>query len=363
MYYSSIDLGDSITVSTQLQKALGLPRKTESNQCVLLHVAAAYEWKEQNSPKMVPSRARVDSMAAQLRQVEYQQGTQCVSRIKNPHTRREYEIWSQAHDAMTPNHDRQFRDIPLFLQRGLGQIKDTTLRIIDIESSGRNLTANMHIFGPNTYKEISTDLTLCVWKEHMRFLIPSAATTPKSWLAWQHCFRSIHTYEWEEELEKDESHPVKYVLEPCAICSQRVRIPHRNIFNPVGWHHVTPANQITTGRSPVEQQTDVEWWGSWNPWVFGNPQPEDDSTPTPLCRYMSRGSDQLTPEAIKVAGAQFMPDCSHHWRNPGELPCEVVNLCRNTPEEYSAGALIDLARKGDSLVSKFGLYPALCSIQ
>ena len=238
LYYSAIDLGDAITSSTQLQKAMGLPGETESTQCALSHLAASYEWKEQNFRKRVPNRTRIDSLAAQLRQVEYQKGAQCVAMTKHPHTRREYEMWSQAHDVMTPNHDRAFRAVPLFLQRGLGRIKDMTLRIIiDIEQTGQTDVVNMHIFWPNTDKKISTDMTLCVWKEHMRFLIPSAETPPKSLLAWQHCFHSVHTYErieWNDELEKDESPPATHVLEPCRICNQKVRIPHRNISNPAG---------------------------------------------------------------------------------------------------------------------------------
>ena len=151
LYYSDFHLGDSITVSTQLQKSLGWPVKTESNQCVLFHIAAAYEWEEQNCPTRVPSRTRVDSLAEQVRQVEYRQGAQGVSRIKRPHARGEHEIWP--HDVITPNHDRQFREIPLYLQRGLGRIKELTLRIIDIESSGPRPTVGMHIFGPNTEKK------------------------------------------------------------------------------------------------------------------------------------------------------------------------------------------------------------------
>ena len=198
LYYSAFDLGDAITVPSQLQKALGLPGKVETDKCVPLHIAASYEREEQNFPKIVPNKTRVGSLAAQLRQVEYQQGAQCVERIKQRHTRREYEMWSQAHDVMTPNRDRQFREIPLFLQRGMGNIKDMALRIIDIEQVGQEFIANLHVFGPNTDNEISTDMTLCVWKERMRVLLPSAETTPKSWSKWQHCFHSVHTYEWIE---------------------------------------------------------------------------------------------------------------------------------------------------------------------
>ena len=145
MNYSAIDIVDAITISNQLKKALGLPGQTETNQFVLLNLAAPYEWEEQNFPKGVPGKTRADSLAAQLRRVEYQQGAQFVARIKQPHTRREYEMWSQAHDVVTPSRDRQFRDIPMFSQRGLGAIKDMALRIIDIEQTGQTCAISMNV--------------------------------------------------------------------------------------------------------------------------------------------------------------------------------------------------------------------------
>ena len=76
LYYSAIDLGESITVSTQLQQALGLPGLFEFNQCVLLHLAASYVWTEQGRINRAPHRGPIDSLAAHLRSVEFQQASQ-----------------------------------------------------------------------------------------------------------------------------------------------------------------------------------------------------------------------------------------------------------------------------------------------
>ena len=119
LHYNAVDFGDCISLSAHLQKALGEPNKEESNQCVVLHVAGAHEWRSQNCPRRVPNKSRVNSVAGELRQVEYQSAIRFVSTVKKPRTQREHELWSVAHDVMTPNHDRQFRELPAFLATGL----------------------------------------------------------------------------------------------------------------------------------------------------------------------------------------------------------------------------------------------------
>ena len=108
---------------------------------------------------------------------------------------------------------------------------------------------------------------------------------------------------------------------------------------------------------------DANWWGSWNPWVFGNPQREENTDDSPATHYGHRGSDQLSPESVSVLGTQNMPNCNHDWRKSCQLPSEVVRLYRNTPGDYSAEALVQFPNKGDQLVSELGLHPALCSLQ
>ena len=113
----------------------------------------------------------------------------------------------------------------------------------------------------------------------------------------------------------------------------------------------------------MADQLEANWWGRWDPWVFGN-APQEENRDEPLVRrYTQRAPDQLPPEAAAVLGAQCMPNCDHVWRQTGDVPPEAAQLYNGTPEEYSPDALVKLALKGDNLVKKFGVYPTLCSIQ
>ena len=192
-------------MSTQLQQAPGLSVLSEFNQCVILHLPAAYVWEEPGCPNQVPHRARIDSSASRLRLVEFQQASQCASKIADPLSQWEDGILIQAQNAMTPNHDGPLRGLPLFLHHGLAHIKEMTLRIIEIDSSGPASTIDMHIFGPNARDEISMDLTICVWGDRVTFLMPAPETTSDALAMWRDCFHDVYTYEWmdwREELGK-----------------------------------------------------------------------------------------------------------------------------------------------------------------
>ena len=115
----------------------------------------------------------------------------CVGTIQQPRTRREFETWSLPRDVMAPRHDRQFREIPLFLPLVCGNISDMALRIIDIAQSGNSFVSNMHVFGPTADKEISTDVALFVWNGPARFLLPSAETILETWSTWHYCINNV----------------------------------------------------------------------------------------------------------------------------------------------------------------------------
>ena len=160
--------------------------------------------------------------------------------------------------------------------------------------------------------------------------------------------------------------------------------PHQSsvYWNPVGY--VTKMSRYRTakystqrggakyrwgrGRTAMAQseptnQNDVNWWGIWGPWVFSNPQPTEHKGVMPTRKYVHRGSDQLSHESMSVLGTRIMPSCDHAWRQMGHIPHVDVQLYQWVPQEYSPDALTQLAVKGDMMVKKLGMYPALCSIQ
>ena len=114
LHFTLVDLGDTITLSTSTQKALRVPIREETNQCLALHIAAA-EWKYLGCPKRVPNRSRVDALASHVRKYEYKQASAFATHVETALTKREFEPMSVAHDAMSPHHDHQFRELIAFL--------------------------------------------------------------------------------------------------------------------------------------------------------------------------------------------------------------------------------------------------------
>ena len=90
LHYTAVDFGDVVMLANSTQKALRTPNREETDQCVLLHLAASGGWKGQGCPKRSPHKSRVDAFATHLRQYEYQQASAFVTKVKQPRTQREY---------------------------------------------------------------------------------------------------------------------------------------------------------------------------------------------------------------------------------------------------------------------------------
>ena len=76
----------------------------------------------------------------------------------------------------------------------------------------------------------------------------------------------------------------------------------------------------------VSGQPEVDWRESWGPWGFGNVQRESQEYAPTTRKYVHRGSDQLSHEAMTVLGTQFMPNCDQVWRQPGNIPNGAAQL-------------------------------------
>ena len=138
---------------------------------------------------------------------------------------------------MSPNNDRQFRALPEFLRTAFGNIADRTLRIFDIETLGDYQSVNMHMFGPDHDAELSSDMTIGVWNGHMGLLIPSAENIPGDWINWRPNVSAASNYgrnDWCAELNAGPTLPTAFSLRPWRICHRDVRLPQRNVRNPIG---------------------------------------------------------------------------------------------------------------------------------
>ena len=73
MCFPSVEYGDSIPTSEELQHALGCTEKEERNQCALLHLDAALTRSEVGSNKPHPPGRRARLVAKGLRLLEDKQ--------------------------------------------------------------------------------------------------------------------------------------------------------------------------------------------------------------------------------------------------------------------------------------------------
>ena len=181
-------------MSAHLQKASGAPNKEEVNQFSLLHLASVYEWQSQKLLKRAPNKSRVAAAAGEFRQVEYQSALRFVSTLKQPPTQRERELRSFAHDVMTPDHDRQFRELAAFLPTALLRNEGGALRIFDIGEIDDNVRVSAHAYGNDHQLSIEHDMTQFVWNGHMRCLFPTAVTTPDNWKTWANNAGPVFNY-------------------------------------------------------------------------------------------------------------------------------------------------------------------------
>ena len=354
LHFSVVDLGGAITLSLSTQNALRTPSREEMNQCVLLHLAAFGEWKNQGCPKRAPHKTRVAALAGHFRQYEYQQAFSFINQIKKPTSQREYELWSVAHDAMMANHDRQFREIPASLTGILNLGKCDVLRIFEIETISGEYHVSVRQFGEGPDDSVDTDMTLMVYEGHMRMLLPTSETTPKEWNAWRTYVHRVLDYEWigwEKILASDETAPSFFTLEPCAVCGQKARLPNHTCFNPIG------------GESNRSSLTEGEiWWDNWNPWIYQKPT-QPFTQPMPFC-HMNRnpvpyyGLGELSLLGQKDMGIDFTPACDHWWRKDGNISPLALSFFEGVDVPYTPLALGALAKRGDELIiSLNGLYP------
>ena len=95
-------MGFEIPLGAQLRTALGEPGNIEKNQCVCVHLALGLEWLAQGKPRRVPNKARVMTIATQLRRAEFQQAQEFMDVCPAPWSKITDKLYSLARDVMTP---------------------------------------------------------------------------------------------------------------------------------------------------------------------------------------------------------------------------------------------------------------------
>ena len=121
LHWAIIHFGEDRHLGGKLRIALEEAESVERNQCVIIHLAAAYGWVLQGRPRRPPEATRAQKAGLQIRQQEYQPALKCAHRLRNPSTQRDRELIS-ARDVLSPPHDRGFGVIQLFPDLYLEQV-------------------------------------------------------------------------------------------------------------------------------------------------------------------------------------------------------------------------------------------------
>ena len=109
-----IDSGDQLSLENRLRTALSEPDKRVRNQCVVLHLASAYDWFPQWCPRRPPSASRVPTAAQQIRKTEYQEASACSKDVNLPDTCWGSELLAAVRDVLNSHHERGFEDLNSF---------------------------------------------------------------------------------------------------------------------------------------------------------------------------------------------------------------------------------------------------------
>ena len=180
LFWTGIDFGETSHLGNKPRAALSEPGKSERNQCVILHLAAAYEWVLQGCPRRPPALSRVRTVGAQIRQEEYQQSLLFMESAPEPSTLRDFELSSSAHDALSAHHDRSFEDLNLFPIDMFKEL-NMALVVIELRKDSTSLTSRALVFSNTPDFELNRSMVLGVWGNHTRLLPPSSETLPSSW--------------------------------------------------------------------------------------------------------------------------------------------------------------------------------------
>ena len=151
----------------------------------------------QGLPRSIPAKNRVMALETQIRSAEYRQAQEFMSRRTQPYSEITPKLFSLEHDVMTPNRDRGFQDIHLFLAGLELALRQRAVRIFDLEWRGNHTTINVHQFGGMEQRiDLDAIINWTVWRGRTGFLLPSTDARPTRWRDWQQQVGAVISHEW-----------------------------------------------------------------------------------------------------------------------------------------------------------------------
>ena len=114
LHYKAIDNGDRIRMSERLRKATSNVEKSESNQCVLLHLAAGAIWNRGGRKLGIPELSKILLETEEWRMAEVLQAKHALQYCEGIDNVFAQELLSLSRDVLSTGHDRDYRSISVF---------------------------------------------------------------------------------------------------------------------------------------------------------------------------------------------------------------------------------------------------------
>ena len=227
LHFTSIDMGEDLPLSLKLRQALGSEGTLEMNQCVIKHLALALDWRYNGRKFRIPTRSRVEVLAAEIRAWEFPQAQLCFEHITKPSTTLEHEIWSCIHDTMNLGRDRSFKRLGWLLKENCPNDTDFSIRIFDYEELKGQQKVIAYLYDSGIYQTPPNEsLNFIVARNRLRFLLPSKETFTGSWKPWPDfvsCAKELEWLTWKEALEQDTLETSEIHKIECTVCGKKVK--------------------------------------------------------------------------------------------------------------------------------------------
>ena len=82
LHFMAVDYGDQLRLTESLQLKLSTGETWERNQCAVIEYSAGIEWDAQGRPSRRPVRKRIEVIATQMREQEYQRASETFAEVE-----------------------------------------------------------------------------------------------------------------------------------------------------------------------------------------------------------------------------------------------------------------------------------------
>ena len=297
-------------MSGRLRKATSNVDKSESNQCVLLHLVAGVMWNRGGRKLGIPELSKILLETEEWRMAEVLQATHALQHCEGIDNVFAQELLSLSHDVLSTGHDRDYRSISVFLNEHLGE-EDVGVRIFDIRpraEGGYVLLINVF---PDSTEPSKNFVDLVAFKHHMRWLKPCLGAFSSASRDWELHFkdhiRRFHLGGWKGKLSHVKGDEESLGVNPCLFCTQEVKT------------NLTPP-------------------GFYDYFAHG--------------RHFCHGCD-IPPDRCGDGEDGSYPILNNDWRTPAAVDPLAYDYLEIVKQPYSHAAVLDALVIGERMVSKF----------